>query len=223
MLLPHGNGFTQRKVLSRTHIASIVVLVILFWGLALWMQGTPILSRAYLQPFSLVVGAVSATMFIFNKWLWALPIFRVWFVKRPDLRGMWRVQIKSHWTDPKTDSKPELIEGYAAVRQTLTTLSIRLMTAESRSHLLAHSIKLESDGIYRLAGVYRNEPELDLRGHRSEMHHGSFLFEVHGSPPTAMEGEYWTDRLTRGTMQLSDRKRGLFDSFDAAKGAFDAT
>ena len=211
----------QSKVLSRIHIASVVGLIVACWTLAFWIRGTPVLSLDFLWPFGGVVGAASLIVYIFNKWLWAWPVFREWYVKRPDLRGTWKVQINSHWVDPETGARPSPIHGYAAVRQTLTTLTIRLMTAESRSHLLAHSITLESDDIYRVAGVYRNEPELDLRGHRSEIHHGSFLFEVHGSPPTAMDGSYWTDRLTRGTMRLSDRKRGPFDSYMEAKGAFD--
>ena len=211
------------KVLSRTHITSIVLLIIVFWGLALWIQDVPLLSREYLQPFSAVVGAVSATAFLFAKWLWAWPIFQGWYVKRPDLRGTWVVEIDSHWNDPDTDMRPDPIQGFAAVRQTLTTLSIRLMTAESCSRLLAHSITLEGDGVYRVAGVYRNEPDLDLRGHRSEIHYGSFLLEVNSSPPTAVSGTYWTDRLTRGTMRFVDRTRGVFTSFEEAMVAIEGT
>jgi hypothetical protein len=36
-----------------------------------------------------------------------------------------------------------------------------------------------------------------------------------------MEGHYWTDRGTRGTMTVTDRKKQVFDTFEAAKAAFD--
>ena len=38
------------------------------------------------------------------------------------------------------------------------------MTPESKSLLVAHSIRLEPDNIYRIAGIYRNEPRLELQG-----------------------------------------------------------
>lgn len=82
------------------------------------------------------------------------------------------------------------------------------------------SIELDKDGIYRIAGIYRNEPRVELQGERSEIHHGSLLLEVHGTPPTSMEGHYWTDRGTQGTMIIADRKRKIFDNFKATSAAF---
>lgn len=104
---------------------------------------------------------------------------------------------------------------------TLTGLSLRLMTPESRSKLIAHSIELEDDGIYRIAGIYRNEPLVELQGDRSEIHHGSLLLEVYGTPPESMEGHYWTDRGTRGTMTVTDRKKKVFDTFENVEVSFD--
>ncbi len=99
------------------------------------------------------------------------------------------------------------------------------MTPESRSKLIAHSIDLEQDGIYRVTGIYRNEPTLELQGERSEIHHGSLLLEVYGNRVTALEGHYWTDRNTRGSMKLFSRNKKIFDTFESAYEAFrfDAT
>ena len=151
-------------MLSRTHIISIVGLTIGVWLLALWIQGTPVLSLEFLRPFSIVVGVVGGIVTIFNKWAWAWPVFRGWFVKRPDVRGTWKVELQSNWIDPETKEGIPPITAYAAIRQSLTTLSIRLMTPESKSLLVAHSIRLEPDNIYRIAGIYRNEPRLELQG-----------------------------------------------------------
>lgn len=209
-------------MLSRTHIMSFVGLTIGAWLIALWFQGAPVLSLDFLRPFSIVVGIVGAVVTIFNKWAWAWSAFKGWYVKRPDLRGTWQVELKSNWVNPETGESAPPITSYVAIRQTLATLSLRLMTPESRSKLIAHSIELEPDGIYRIAGIYRNEPKLELQGDRSEIHHGSLLLEVYGDPPASLEGHYWTDRNTRGSMTFSGRRKEIFDTFESAQAAFNS-
>ncbi len=94
------------------------------------------------------------------------------------------------------------------------------MTPESRSKLIAHSIDEQEDGIYRLAGVYRNEPNIGLQGQRSEIHHGAFSLEIYGAPVNRLEGHYWTDRNTRGEMVLSGRKEKIIDTYLDGKAQF---
>jgi len=207
-------------MLTRIHVASFIGLTIITWLIALWIQGQPVLSLEFLRPFGVVVGAIVAIVGVFSRWAWASPIFYGWYVKRPDIRGTWKVTLQSNWINPETGEGISPIVAYFAVRQTLTTLSLRLMTPESKSKLIAHSIELEDDGIYRIAGIYRNEPRVELQGDRSEMHHGSLLLEIYGKPAKSIEGHYWTDRGTRGTMIVTDRKKKVFDTFDAAKAAF---
>ena len=207
-------------MLTRLHIASFIGLTIIVWLAVLWIQGEPVLSLDFLKPFSFVVGTIGFIVWIFSRWAWAWPIFRNWYVKRPDIRGTWIIILQSNWINPNTGEGIPPITAYFAVRQTLTTLSLRLMTPESRSKLIAHSIELDEDEIYRIAGIYRNEPRVELQGDRSEIHHGSLLLEVFGTPPEAMEGHYWTDRGTRGTMKIMDRKRKIVDTFEAANNFF---
>ena len=207
-------------MLTRLHIASFIGLTILVWLVALWVQGQSVLSIEFLRPFSIVVGTVVAIVGIFSRWAWAWPIFRGWYVKRPDLRGTWKVELHSNWIDPASGKGTPPITAYFAVRQTLMSLSFRLMTPESKSKLIAHSIELDDDGIYRVAGIYRNEPRVELHGERSDIHHGSLLLEVYGSPPTSMEGHYWTDRGTRGTVKISDKRQQIFDTYETASAAF---
>tara|TARA_B110000503_G_C7028182_1_gene362796 strand:+ start:79 stop:714 length:636 start_codon:yes stop_codon:yes gene_type:complete len=204
-------------MLSRLHISSFIGLTIAAWLLALWVHGMPVLGLDFLRPFSLVVGIVGLIVGVFVKTAWAWPIFRGWYVRRPDLRGTWEVTLESNWINPETKKGVPPIEGYISVRQTLTGLSLRLMTKESRSRLVAHSIELEDDGIYRISAIYRNEPRVELQGDRSEIHYGSLLLEIYGTPPVSMEGHYWTDRGTRGTMKILGRKNKVRDTFESAQ------
>jgi len=187
--------------------------MMLSWMAALWWKDFPVLNIGFLAPFTVVVGIVGAVAAAFNKWLWSWSIFRGWYINRPDLRGTWKVELQSDWKDPDTGQGVPLITAYLAIRQSLTSLNLRLMTPESKSLSLAYSIDIEADEIYRVYSIYRNEPKLELQGQRSEIHHGSLVLEVHGEPPTSMEGNYWTDRNTTGVMKMTDRNKIVFSTF----------
>jgi len=204
---------------TRLYVGTFLGLSVGAWAALLWMRGVPI-SWDHFWPFGLVSSFLGAVVALFERWLWALPPLQGWFVARPDFRGTWRVVLKSEWTDPKTGQSPAPITCFMAVRQTLTTLSMRLMTPESSSLLVAHKVMLSNDGLYQVAGVYTNKPQVHLRGDRSEIHFGAILLDVHGEPPTELEGHYWTDRHTRGGMRLTDRRRQVCPTFDAARTLF---
>jgi len=93
-------------MLTRIHIASFIGLTIIVWLIALWIQGEAVLSVDFLRPFGLVVGTIAIVVGIFSKWAWAWPVFRGWYVKRPDIRGTWRAELQSNWIDPET-GKPK--------------------------------------------------------------------------------------------------------------------
>lgn len=205
-------------MLTRLHISSFIGLTIAVWLLALWVQGMPVLSADFIKPFGTVVGAITLFVTLFDKYLWSWKVFKGWYVKRPDLRGTWQVELKSSWVNPDTGEGIAPIYGYVVIRQSLTSLSLRLMTKESRSVLLAHSIEQqENDDLFKLVGVYRNEPKIELQGVRSEIHHGSFALEVHGSPVRELEGHYWTDRATKGGMKLISKSRKLYETYEQAE------
>lgn len=209
-------------MLTRLHISSFIGLTIAVWLIALWIQGMAVLSADFIKPFGIVVGTITLIVALFNKYAWSWKIFQSWYVKRPNLMGTWKVELKSSWINPETNEPIPPITAYATVRQSLTSLSFRLMTKESRSVLIAHSIeRQEEDDLYKLVGVYRNEPKIELQGQRSEMHHGSFSLEIHGNPVAELEGHYWTDRGTKGSMKLTKRIKKLCDTYEQAKNQFE--
>jgi hypothetical protein len=208
---------------TRIHVASFIGFTIVVWLLALWIQGMPVLSRDFIRPFGLVVGASMGVAAVFNKYAWSWWIFRGWYIKRPDIRGTWQAELRSNWNpqrEGESDEDPRSVEAYVVVRQTLMTLSMRLFTEESQSRLVAHSLELEEDELWVLNGIYRNEPRIELQGVRSEIHHGAFALRVHGNPPRSLEGHYWTDRKTKGSMKLHRRLSRVCDNYADASDAF---
>lgn len=207
-------------MIERLHLAPIVFLVGLLWLGLLLLNGVAVELR-WLSPFSMVLSSLLVVLGAFDKWLWKLPWLNGWFANRPVLCGTWEARLESEWVEPRTGVKPGTVTCYMAVRQNFSTLSLRLLTPESSSSLLAGEIKVAQDGVFQVAGVYMNKPDLHLRGYRSEIHYGALLLDVHGAPPQELRGHYWTDRLTRGSMTLVNRRSEVYETFDRARAAFE--
>ena len=205
--------------MTRLQITAFLALLIAYWVGLLLLRGVPV-SAAMLLPFSGVVGAVSLSLLIFDKWIWHWPIFRGWLVKRPLLHGVWQTELVSDWVDPATGQGIAPIQSYMVVRQTYSSLSFRLLTNESRSETVSGGVEVCTDGTYEITCTYRNRPRAEFRD-RSEVHYGSMLLVVEGAGPTRLEGEYWTDRKTRGTVILTNRRRGAPASFEEARAVLE--
>jgi len=213
-------------VISRLHITPVVFIVGVVWLGLLAIDGVAVELR-WLGGLTSVIPILLVLLAVFDKWLWKWSWLRGWFTDRPLLCGTWQVTLQTEWVDPKTGTTPAPILCYMAVRQSFSALSMRLMTSESPSTLIAHGILRSGDGLYRVAGVYVNEPPVERRGgssdRRSEVHHGAFLLDVHGTPPESLKGHYWTDRLTRGSMHLRGVRRRAYSTFEEAHAAFTAS
>ena len=207
---------------ERLHITVFLALAALAWWLLLVAQGTQV-SSAYWRPFGMVIGFLVSLGLVFESLLWRWSWLHSWFVKRPDLRGTWQVELQSDWIDPATKVRVPIIICYMGIAQTLSTLQMHLMTPESESWFIAESIIPSRSKVgYRMAGVYTNEPKAHLRGKRSEIHRGGLLLETHGpaNRPDTLTGEYWTDRKTKGQMTFTERLPDVFTRFEDAKRAF---
>jgi hypothetical protein len=191
-------------VIEKLHLSAIIFTAAVIWGVLLIVEGVPV-SPSWFHPFSQVVGAVMILLTAFDLWLWRLPFLQGWMVKRPNVTGTWRAEVRSEWVDPDTQQRRPPIPGFMVIRQTFSTLSLCLITDESRSELLGAEIMRSADGTYRIFGVYTNEPRYSVR-FRSPMHYGGLELRVAGSPPERIEGHYWTDRNSAGELSLTDRK-----------------
>ena len=208
--------------LERVHISVFLGLAALLWWGVLLAQGTQV-GWGHLRPFGIVVGILVSFGLAFELLLWRHPWLHGWFVKRPDLRGTWRVELQSDWIDPTTQARVPVIVCYAGIAQTLSTFQMHLMTPESESWFIAERISSSPSGVgYQVAGVYTNKPQTHLRGDRSQIHQGGLILDTHGraNRPDTLTGEYWTDRKTKGQMTFTKRLARLFTRFEDAEQAF---
>lgn len=209
--------------LERLHITVFVVLAALVWLIVLLWQGTPV-TWAHGSPFTIVVSTLVGLGLLLEFVLWRQPWIHGWFVKRPDLRGTWRVELQSSYVRPETNERVPAIICYMGVTQTLSKLTMHLMTPESESWFIADHVRPSPNGSgYQVIGVYTNEPNVHLRDERiSEMHQGAVIIETHGPElrPNALTAKYWTDRKTTGTMDFTARVEKVCTRFSEAQLAF---
>jgi len=205
---------------DQKYVKAIIYAVVFIWTIILLWNHTSIQS-AWLTPLSTVTTIVLYLVIAFDLLLWKLSFLHSWFVKRPVIDGTWKVEIRSNWIDPATNEAAMPITSYMVVRQTLSTLSMRLLTPESSSALVGTEIVCSADGLYCITGVYRNEPWFDFR-YRSEIHYGGLWLHVADDRGTkSMVGHYWTDRNTAGSMRLTGRISRKCQSFAAAQAAIE--
>jgi hypothetical protein len=202
-------------MLNRLHLSAILLAAAGLWGIALVIDGVSV-NGAWFRPFSTVVGILLILLSIFDIWVWRWPVLHGWFVPRPDLCGTWRVELQSNWRNPETNTGVGVIVAYLVIRQTFSSLSVRLLTSESASELVAAEIRKADDGTYRLVGVYRNEPKLSVRD-RSPIHYGALALDVQGDLASELAGHYWTDRNTRGEIRTLARHHSIAWSFSKAQ------
>jgi hypothetical protein len=142
---------------SERYIKAIIYCAALAWTVILYFNHEAVKS-VWLWPLSTAITVVLYAVMAFDLWLWKIPLLHGWFVKQPMIDGTWKAGIRSNWKNPATGTGIPPVEGYMIVRQTFSSLSLRLLTAESISELVGAEIVCSSDGLYCVSGVYRNEP-----------------------------------------------------------------
>lgn len=171
-----------------------------------------------LRFLSIAVFIVTLLLALWNSVLWHLkPVQYLKGVDR-DLRGTWEADLESFWIDPKTGTRLPVKTVYVVIRQTSSSISVTLISNESRSRSSIARLVVE-DGSFTLHYLYTNEPSQAHRDH-SPIHHGSGVLAVVGQPAKRIAGAYWTDRDSKGNLTLKRRVRKLGDDFQDCVGFF---
>ncbi|MDQ3387816.1 MAG: hypothetical protein M3475_09530, partial [Actinomycetota bacterium] len=106
-------------------------------------------------------------------------------------------------------------EVFIVDEQTASATSIRQLTSESQSHSLTASLDKNAE-LWVASYTYINEPQLRYQK-RSPMHLGAGVLNIHGSPPTSIDGQYWTSRDSKGEVSFYCRSKNLHTKFEDAQ------
>lgn len=191
----------------------LVLVVLLLTWVIVRVEGQPLSAHSIAQAFSYVATILGGLLFCWNRWLWSWPVIRL-LSRFPNIKGTWKGHVQSDWQD----KQPGLIDVYVVIRQTYSTLDVRLFSNESSSVSLCATLLSDTENIYRIAVTYLNTPTT-LHIGKSPISHGGMLLNVRGREPVQqLDGGYWTDRGTKGEIKLTEHSKELCSGFDDAKG-----
>jgi len=163
-----------------------------------------------LRLIPIVATADGIAYFVFTAWLWRWKHLQGWLIPFPDLNGTWQGHIQTNWKDAEGNT-PGAIPAILTIKQSFGRMSCVMRTAEMESHSYLEGFCIDKDAqVRRLCYSYTSRPKTALSD-RSTPHDGTMLFNVIGKPVHKLEGEYWTQRQTTGTVTLTFRTRELFD------------
>lgn len=198
-------------------IRAVIFVAAAIWAVMLVLQGVDV-GTSYFKPLSSVVGVTILLVGLYDRRLWRWPWLRR-LQKQPIVHGTWKGTVQTTWVDPATGATPAPIDIYMVVRQTASTVAFDMLTEESSSSTTSASLDAAESGAWVLSGSYLNRPKVLIQ-HRSRVHRGSAVLEVHSGPSTLMEGAYWTDRDTKGSLRFDDHDDATVTHYEHAVALF---
>lgn len=202
------NGATRAKAVS--------YLTVLIGFAAIVVAGV----KPQLGVFRALLGVPGLAVMLlgnYDRSLWRLGSYG-----QPVLIGTWRGELNSSWRDASGQLVGP-IPVFVVIRQTATTISITLLSEESRSSSVTGTLTRISDGQHDVTWAYRNEP-LAALFQRSGMHYGAAMISgITDRHPLRLEGKYWTDRRTTGDLILTDRNAKSAGTYREAQTLFAIT
>ncbi|MCH8563660.1 hypothetical protein LTI14_10605 [Nesterenkonia sp. YGD6] len=151
--------------------------------------------------------------YIWDRWAWRWKVF-LHASARPDLNGTWTGELRSEWLDADNNKHDSVTPALLYVRQNFTWLSLTLQTESSTSYSLNHSVEKLPSGDFRVHYNYANKPYVAHRARLLE-HLGSAQLTVPSARGRQLDGEYWTNRMSRGGIKLTWRSSKRVNSFGA--------
>lgn len=195
-------------------VKAIIYVTLAAVGAAWLLLGTTALAYA-----GLIVAAISLVFLGFARHAWRWRFLNGLVVKHPDLTGTWRYDIDSEYIDPLTASAVKKT-AFALVKQTLTSTTVLVWTDNARSESIGATIEIDRDDLFTLSVPFickvRSEDD-------EPIHYGCALFEKVRRGTEEIEGRYWTERKTKGTVRLSDRRQVEIGSYAQGAALFGLT
>ncbi len=204
-------------MVNQKYFHTLIWILAIIWAFLLTINGFSV-TWEFFKPISAVIGIGIFIIGFFDRWIWKWRCLHPWFVSIPNISGTWQGQINSDWKDETNLQKNSSIQTYIIIRQTFSSIQMKLVTRESSSELIDSRL-YTNNNVFRLAGVYINNPKQSYRD-KSPIHFGGLVLEVCENDSIILEGHYWTDRKTRGDMYFGNRANTICSNFEDCEKVF---
>lgn len=151
-------------------------------------------------------------LLLFDSFLWRYAPFR-WIVRRPVLHGTWKMEQRTSY-EPRKD---ETIESYLVIHQTYSSIRIDGLYAGSDSECLTASLNIDKNRC-TVSYLFRSEAHTMNRAGNPPSR-GAAVLKVGRGPERHLEGDYWMERGTHGSIRSVGYTPKLYATFGAARAA----
>jgi hypothetical protein len=195
-------------MLSANWIRTVVYASAAIAVVIVWVSGGGV-DIPYIKALVSASSVVTILALVFDSWAWRWPGIRR-LSGRPIVHGTWKAELETSFGD----RRDEAIECYLVVRQTYSRITVGMLFDRSSSRSMSGNLVFE-DGACTLYYLFRTEAHA-LHQDGNPPRRGAAVLTVAREPRTHLEGDYWTERDTRGRIRTLGRSRVLFDTFSAA-------
>ena len=159
-------------------------------------------------------SVVILALLAFDHILWRQPGFTR-LHNRPILHGTWKTELRTSY-DARKD---ETISCYLVVDQTFSKLCARMLFDRSRSNSMSGDIVREN-GRCVFYYVFRTDKNA-LEPTSNPPSRGAADLTIATKPSLHLEGDYWMEVGTKGTMRTVGYTKTRYDTFaGASQGAY---
>ena len=152
---------------------------------------------------------VTLMLLAFDRVLWRFPPFRS-LHNRPVLHGTWKAELRTTYEG----RKDETIECYLVVEQTFSRICARMLFDRSRSSSMNGDIVREN-GRCVLYYVFRSDKSA-LEPATNPPSRGAADLTIALKPYVHLEGDYWMEVGTKGTLRTVGHTTTLYDTYTGA-------
>jgi hypothetical protein len=193
---------------SATWARITVVVAAAVWGLITVIGGAA-LNTAGLAAVGPTTTVVVYLLVGFDLWLWRVGVVRR-VTRRLVLRGTWKATLRTTYADHADKEIP----CYLVIRQTYSRISVDALFEQSASRSLSADLRAD-DGQCLLYYLYRTEARA-LHREGNPPRRGGAALVVGRKPTLHLDGDYWTEEGTRGSLVTEGYSSTLHDTFAGA-------
>jgi hypothetical protein len=166
-------------------------------------------TKAIVSASSIVIIGLLA----FDSWAWRFWPFRL-IVRKPMLHGTWKMEQRTSYEA----RAHETIEAYLVIDQAFSGIrQIRGLYQISNSHSLTADLPVDRSQC-ALSFIFRTEAGTMYRDGNPPSR-GASVLQVGRRPRLHLQGDYWMERGTKGSIKSVGYSRKLYGTFASAQSA----
>lgn len=191
-------------ILVRASVVIAIITLVIYFSVLTSAITTITLYRASSFALTVVVGFWT----LYFTLLWRYSAFN-WILYRPDIRGTWGGLLTSNWIGPNGHIEPKPF--FIVIHQNFLNLKFTTFTDNFMGISYSENV-LFDENRNRQKVVYLYMKDTSDIGIQ-EKNEGVTELRIIGRNPSRMEGRYWTNINTKGTIEVTLISREYVESF----------